>query len=71
MVEEWFMLLILGLNTEIGKINKLIQTQDVQLTPLQIKLNKLSKIFGISGVILLFITSISQIIITNTILIPN
>ncbi|WP_322958943.1 cation-translocating P-type ATPase [Mycoplasmopsis cynos] len=60
-----------GLNTEIGKINKLIQTQDVQLTPLQIKLNKLSKIFGISGVILLFITSISQIIITNTILIPN
>ncbi|WBP84247.1 cation-translocating P-type ATPase [Mycoplasmopsis edwardii] len=60
-----------GLNTEIGKINKLIEIQEVQLTPLQLKLNKLSRIFGITGVILLFLTTISQLIITNTVLIEN
>ncbi|AKF41134.1 cation transporter [Mycoplasmopsis canis] len=60
-----------GLNTEIGKINKMIETQDVQMTPLQIKLNKLSKIFGITGVVLLFLTTISQLIITNTLLIEG
>ncbi|WP_027121017.1 cation-translocating P-type ATPase [Mycoplasma leonicaptivi] len=56
-----------GQNTEIGKINSLIQEQEVQLTPLQIKLNKLSKIFGILGVTLLFITTLSQLILTNTV----
>lgn len=60
-----------GLNTEIGKINKLIETQEVQLTPLQIKLNKLSRIFGISGVVLLFLTTITQLLITNTLLISG
>ncbi|UWV85718.1 hypothetical protein NW066_01085 [Mycoplasmopsis felis] len=55
-----------GKNTEIGKINQLIQEQEVILTPLQIKLNKLSKIFGILGVLLLFITTILQLVLTNS-----
>ncbi|UUM20179.1 cation-translocating P-type ATPase [Mycoplasma sp. 2045] len=57
----------IGANTEIGKINSSIQEQEVQLSPLQIKLNKLSKIFGIAGVVLLFLTTILQIVLTNTI----
>ncbi|EDT49720.1 cation-translocating P-type ATPase [Ureaplasma urealyticum] len=36
----------IGMNTEIGKIAKLINDQKVQLTPLQQKINKLSKIIG-------------------------
>ncbi|WGI36708.1 cation-translocating P-type ATPase [Mesomycoplasma lagogenitalium] len=52
-------------DTEMGKINKSIQEQTVNLTPLQIKLEKLSKIFGISGVILLFVTALAQILLTN------
>ncbi|BBU47735.1 ATPase [Mycoplasmopsis felis] len=55
-----------GKNTEIGKINQLIQEQEVILTPLQIKLNKLSKIFGILGVLLLFITTVLQLVLTNS-----
>ncbi|TDV23304.1 Ca2+-transporting ATPase [Mycoplasmopsis mustelae] len=51
--------------TELGKINQLINEQQTQLTPLQIKLNKLSKIFGISGVVLLIITTLIQILLSN------
>ncbi|QNM93545.1 cation-translocating P-type ATPase [Mycoplasma sp. Pen4] len=57
----------IGETTEIGKINKSLQEQEIPLSPLQIKLNKLSKIFGISGVVLLFVTTILQIVLTNTI----
>ncbi|WP_406614303.1 cation-translocating P-type ATPase [Mycoplasma corogypsi] len=56
-----------GLNTEIGALSKLIQDQEVRLTPLQIKLNKLSKIFGIAGVVLLFVTLAVQIVLSATI----
>lgn len=52
--------------TEIGKINQLILEQELPLTPLQIKLNKLSKIFGISGIILLFLTTILQVVLNGT-----
>lgn len=54
-----------GKDTEIGKINKLLSEQKVNLTPLQIKLNKLSRILGIAGVVLLVITVILQVVITN------
>ncbi|MBU4693254.1 cation-translocating P-type ATPase [Mycoplasma sp. CSL7491-lung] len=57
----------IGDQTEIGKINNLIQEQKVPLTPLQIKLNKLSKIFGIAGIILLFVTASLQIVIQGSI----
>ncbi|WP_029512840.1 cation-translocating P-type ATPase [Mycoplasmopsis iners] len=56
-----------GAQTEIGKINSMIQSQEKTLTPLQIKLNKLSKIFGISGIILLFVSFIVQVILTNVV----
>ncbi|MGZ9797267.1 cation-translocating P-type ATPase [Mycoplasma sp. 4013] len=55
----------IGKDTQIGNINKLIQEQKPQFTPLQIKLNKLSKLFGISGVVLLVITTVIQFIISN------
>ncbi|VEU70135.1 cation-translocating P-type ATPase [Mycoplasmopsis glycophila] len=54
-----------GKNTELGKINSSIQEQTANVTPLQYKLNKLSKIFGIGGIALLFISLILQIIFTN------
>ncbi|KKB26808.1 Cation transporter P-type ATPase [Mycoplasmopsis meleagridis] len=57
----------IGHNTEIGKINDMIQNQKKNATPLQIKLNKLSKIFGISGIILFFISFIIQIVLINVI----
>ncbi|MFV8434895.1 cation-translocating P-type ATPase [Mycoplasma sp. 3137] len=55
----------IGKDTEVGKINSSIQEQEVPKTPLQIKLDKLSKIFGISGIILLFASTIIQIILTG------
>ncbi|SJZ50235.1 cation-translocating P-type ATPase [Mycoplasmopsis verecunda] len=55
----------IGKNTEVGKINSSIQEQKMPKTPLQIKLDKLSKIFGIAGVILLFVTTILQIVLTG------
>lgn len=54
-----------GNQTELGKINKLISEQELALTPLQIKLNKLSKIFGISGVILFLATTLIQILLNG------
>ncbi|ENY69597.1 Cation-transporting P-type ATPase [Mycoplasmopsis bovigenitalium 51080] len=54
-----------GVNTEIGKINELIQKQGATTTPLQYKLNKLSKWFGIGGVVLLFVSLITQILLNN------
>ncbi|BAP00870.1 cation-transporting P-type ATPase [Mycoplasmopsis californica HAZ160_1] len=54
-----------GVDTEIGKINDLIQKQGKNITPLQYKLNKLGKWFGIGGIILLFISLIIQILLNN------
>ncbi|VEU74958.1 Calcium-transporting ATPase lmo0841 [Mycoplasmopsis citelli] len=54
-----------GNKTELGKINKLINDQELALSPLQIKLNKLSKIFGISGVVLFLATTLIQILLNG------
>ncbi|WP_406616773.1 cation-translocating P-type ATPase [Mycoplasmopsis adleri] len=55
----------IGAETEIGKINSLIQKQKKTETPLQIKLNKLSKWFGYAGIILLFVSFIVQVLLNN------
>lgn len=55
-----------GKNTEIGKINNLIQEQKTTTTPLQDKLNKMGKLFGWAGIILLFVSLIIQIVLINT-----
>ncbi|MDC4163297.1 cation-transporting P-type ATPase [Mycoplasma sp. T363T] len=54
-----------GIKTEIGKISSLVNNQKKQLSPLQIKLEKLSKIFGYSGIVLFFIAFIIQIILSG------
>ncbi|QJR44291.1 cation-translocating P-type ATPase [Mycoplasma miroungirhinis] len=55
-----------GKNTEIGKISKLLNEQKTNLTPLQLKINKLGKIFGYSGIILFILSLIAQIIFQLT-----
>ncbi|WP_262337558.1 cation-translocating P-type ATPase, partial [Mycoplasma nasistruthionis] len=55
----------IGEKTEMGKINQALKEQEIPLSPLQIKLNKLSTIFGISGVVLLFVTVILQLLVSN------
>ncbi|UUM24627.1 cation-translocating P-type ATPase [Mycoplasma sp. 3686d] len=54
-----------GNKTELGKINKLINQQEIALSPLQIKLNNLSRIFGISGVVLFLLTTLIQILLNG------
>ncbi|WP_331696774.1 cation-transporting P-type ATPase [Mycoplasmopsis agalactiae] len=54
-----------GVKTQIGQINTCLQNQKKNLTPLQTKLNKLSKWFGYSGIILLFVSMLLQIIFNN------
>ncbi|MCT4469740.1 cation-translocating P-type ATPase [Mycoplasma sp. HS2188] len=56
-----------GINTEIGKINSLIQKEQKSSTPLQFKLNKLSKLFGIGGIVLLFVSLGIQVLLNNLI----
>ncbi|WP_407940483.1 cation-translocating P-type ATPase [Mycoplasmopsis ciconiae] len=56
-----------GKNTVIGRVNSLIQNEVQTQTPLQIKLNKLSKIFGYSGIVLLFVSLVAQILLNNVI----
>ncbi|MBU4691046.1 cation-translocating P-type ATPase [Mycoplasma zalophi] len=55
-----------GKNTEIGKISNLLNEQETNLTPLQLKINKLGKIFGYSGIILFVFSLIAQIIFQVT-----
>ncbi|AFP78149.1 cation-translocating P-type ATPase [Mycoplasmoides gallisepticum] len=55
----------IGTNTEIGKISSLVNKQKKQLSPLQIKLEKLSKVFGYSGIVLFIIAFIIQIILNG------
>ncbi|QZX49347.1 cation-transporting P-type ATPase [Mycoplasma sp. E35C] len=54
-----------GINTEIGKISSLVNQQKKQLSPLQIKLEKLSKVFGYSGIVLFIIAFIIQILLSG------
>ena len=52
----------IGENTELGKISKLVKEEKETLTPLQIKINKLGKIFGFSGIGLFVLSMFVQII---------
>ncbi|MBN0919329.1 cation-translocating P-type ATPase [[Mycoplasma] gypis] len=52
----------IGNQTEIGKISKMLSEQENQLTPLQLKINKLGKIFGIGGIVLFAVSLIIQFI---------
>lgn len=54
-----------GEKTEIGKINVLIQDQKKNVSPLQLKINKLGRLFGISGIVLLVVTALAQILLDN------
>ncbi|MGY5139473.1 cation-translocating P-type ATPase [Mycoplasmopsis gallinarum] len=54
-----------GNKTEIGKINESLQNQKKSSTPLQDKLNRLGKVFGIGGIVLLFVSLIMQILLNN------
>ena len=52
-----------GMDTEIGKIAKLLDTDEKNITPLQKRLNKLGKFLGIIAIttcLLIFIISIFQ-----------
>ncbi|MGX9340651.1 cation-translocating P-type ATPase [Mycoplasma sp. 4044] len=51
-----------GQQTQIGNISTLISEQENSLTPLQIKINKLGKVFGFGGIILFVVSFIMQII---------
>lgn len=51
-----------GMNTEIGKIAKMIQKQKTKLTPLQIKLKKLGELLGIATIIICFLVFFAGII---------
>lgn len=52
----------IGENTELGKISRLVKQEREALTPLQIKINKLGKIFGFSGIALFLLSMLIQII---------
>ncbi|WP_029906108.1 cation-translocating P-type ATPase [Mycoplasmopsis opalescens] len=52
-------------NTAMGKINQMVQQNKKGLSPLQTKLNKLSRIFGFAGIILLFLSFIIQVLLNN------
>ncbi|WP_052270422.1 cation-translocating P-type ATPase [Malacoplasma penetrans] len=52
-----------GSKTQVGRIANLIDTQKVFLTPLQLKLHKLGKIFGYSGAVLFILVFLIQIFI--------
>ncbi|AWX69541.1 cation-translocating P-type ATPase [[Mycoplasma] anseris] len=53
----------IGTNTEIGKISNLVNQQKTITSPLQMKINKLGKIFAILGIVLFILSVLIQIII--------
>lgn len=63
-----------GMNTEIGKIAKLLSSEEEQQTPLQKKLAKLSKFLGllvIGIVVLIFCVELIQMAINNALSLPG
>lgn len=59
----------IGNGTEIGKIANMLNNNDLLLSPLQLKLQKLGKILGIFGIILTIITFIFSIFVIENIFI--
>lgn len=51
-----------GMNTQIGTISKMLNDEEEKMTPLQLKINKLGKIFGWAGLALFMATLIMQVI---------
>lgn len=52
-----------GMNTEVGKIARMLQKQENELTPLQEKLNQLGKILGIAAIfvsVIIFLIGLAQ-----------
>ncbi|MDE5949543.1 MAG: cation-translocating P-type ATPase [Malacoplasma sp.] len=52
-----------GLKTQVGRIANLIDSQKTFLTPMQLKLHKLGRIFGYSGAVLFILTFLIQVFI--------
>ncbi|MDE6562657.1 MAG: cation-translocating P-type ATPase [Malacoplasma sp.] len=52
-----------GLKTQVGRIANLIDSQKTFLTPMQLKLHKLGRVFGYSGAVLFILTFLIQIFI--------
>ena len=55
-----------GAKTQVGRIANLIDSQKIFMTPLQLKLHKLGKIFGYSGAVLFILVFLIQILILGT-----
>ncbi|WP_373440552.1 cation-translocating P-type ATPase [Metamycoplasma equirhinis] len=58
----YFVVTAIAKNTELGKISNLVSSQKSTISPLQIKINKLGKIFGYAGLALFCLSFIVQII---------
>ncbi|TPR54303.1 cation-translocating P-type ATPase [Metamycoplasma neophronis] len=58
----YFIVSEIGQDTELGKISSLVNKQEESLSPLQIKINKLGKIFGYAGLGLFIASILVQII---------
>ncbi|WP_245979666.1 P-type ATPase [Mycoplasma struthionis] len=58
----YFVVTAIGKNTELGKISTLVSKQEEVLSPLQLKINKLGKIFGYAGLGLFLASLLLQII---------
>ncbi|TPE57731.1 cation-translocating P-type ATPase [[Mycoplasma] falconis] len=58
----YFVVSNIGSQTELGKISKLVNKQEEAMSPLQIKINKLGKIFGYAGLALFILSVLVQII---------
>ncbi|RMA79099.1 Ca2+-transporting ATPase [Metamycoplasma subdolum] len=58
----YFVVTHTGKNTELGKISELVNSQKQTLSPLQLKINKLGKVFAFAGIGLFLVSVIVQII---------
>ncbi|AWX43011.1 Calcium-transporting ATPase lmo0841 [Metamycoplasma cloacale] len=58
----YFVVTAIGVDTEIGKIAQSTDKQKATESPLQMKINKLGKIFAITGIVLFGLSVITQII---------